>query len=162
MRKFISSNYGNNAASGVSRWIVWGVRAEMIPLELWRARIGLFNCTVSCYSLPALNRSPSVVAVAPHRRGTGRKTTRVPSDQSQDSEPSESTSLPTCPVAATSSLSSASSCIYDPTCLFLLLNSSLLITAIICQLLMTSGDIETNPGPRGGENSVTIKLCDYS
>ena len=149
----------------------WDVRAEMISVELWRARIGLFNCTVSCSSLSASNRSPSAAALVDPRRGTRRKKSIricIPSDlgssdQLQESEPSEPTILPTSPLS--SSLSSAPPCI-DFTCLFLLLNivaSILLIFAVICQLLMTSGDIETNPGPRHrGKNNVIIKLCDYN
>ena len=139
-------------------FLTWNVRAEMIPLELWRARIGLFNCTVSCSSLSASNRSPSAVQVDP-RRGTRRKKSFricIPSDQALPTSPLTSSSLSSAPPYA---------CI-DSTCLFLLLNiaaSSLLIIAVICQLLMTSGDIETNPGPRRrGENSFTIYLCDYN
>ena len=142
---------------GVSLQIVSWYRAEMISVEIWRARIGLFNCN-SCSSLSASsNRSPSTVPMAPFRRGTRRKNnTHVPSDQSQDSEPSKSTSLPTPPLAASSSLSSVSRARIHSTRLFLLLDVSvvsLLIIAVICLFLMTSGDIETNPGPKHrGEN----------
>ena len=141
-----------------------GVRAaEMIPVELWRTRIGLFNCTVSCSSSSALNHSPSAVPPVTPLRGTRRKKSFricIPSDLDhlQESEPSEYPILPTSPLSSSSFLS-APPCI-DSTRLFLLLNISvyvarnLLIIAVICQLLMTSGDIETNPGPRlRGENS---------
>ena len=161
----------------------------MISLELWRARIGMFNnkCCSRC-SLSSLLSSSFVSSSANCRHRGNLLQDKPPS--SSEAQIAFCSSLPVTPdeqretdrqlgdvsISLSSSCSSqdafcsqtlsssfrSSSSSYFP-CDQMLPHRSLLrdavitlLIAIISQLLMIAGDIETNPGPKhGGE----IELC---
>ena len=183
----------NQCAQGVDRYYITrplaptvsGLKAAMIPIELWRARIGHFNCKrvrsrlsgvpVSC------SRSPTSSSSSLVGRGPAAETPRLGSpNKPQDSANSSrhvsqasSTVLQTnhgteCETNRQISLitDSSSSLTLSSTSpaqsVFLLtldisMARSLMIVLVILQLLIMSGDIETNPGPKhDGKEAIII------
>ena len=150
----------------------------MISLELWRARIGTFNnkrcsgCSLSSLSSSSLDSAH----FRRHRGSTHVSQEESPSlaqpltspsslatkEQSQAFSSTISHSvLATSRTSQSVSFSKSSSC-FIPTpgvslCRSLLRAVITLLIAVISQLLMIAGDIETNPGPKhGGEVHVDL------
>ena len=86
----------------------------MISIELWRAKIGLFNCRRSCSRVFRLPSSSNLFA----------GDYRIPSVWSLD--------------LSSSSLLKRRALV-------------LLVVVVISQLLLSSGDVEQNPGPSEGQ-----------
>ena len=152
----------------------------MISIEQWRARIGLFNCkrlrtaTPSSVTLSPLFSFLIIISPQGHSSPTPTTTDERPSSTSdfpthtssngpvskQTHEVACTCSTLTSQAAATSTLSSS-----RVSGLFLLRRSvfksvlMILVIAVISQLLVISGDVETNPGPKlKGEQSSTHAL----
>ena len=150
-------------------------RAAMIPIELWRARIGHFNCKrvrsrltsvpVSCNCSSLISSSASLVG-----RGTARSprlgrpnnarqdcannspVLQVPSTFMQTNHGTErETNRQVSPT--TSSAQNGFLLTLD-----ISVARSLLIMVVIFQLLIVSGDIETNPGPKHDGKKVGVYL----
>ena len=145
----------------------------MISIEQWRARIGLFNC--KRFRTPA---TPSSVVLSPifsflilissqepsqeHSSSTPPTTTNERPSSTSDSpthtsiskQAHEATSA--CTTCSSTLQAAAASTSYSSgdSGLFSLRRSvfksvlMILVIAVISQLLVISGDVETNPGPR--------------
>ena len=156
----------------------------MISVELWRARIGTFNnkrCSGCRLSSSSLSGSSHCHRQTHHGGGGSTDASREPTkEQSQEfsstDHHSECISSSTCAPQSRSQLTlccsygssfsstskSSSSSSPSPCDLHrsLLRDAVIaLLIAVISQLLMIAGDIETNPGPKhGGEVHVVFLL----
>ena len=156
------------------------MHAAMIPIDLWRARIGLFNCKrcssflsslfspspcFSCHHRPSRERHKVVTANSPtensddHRSHSSNLTLSNCLHLSGDFSPlkEQITSPPGPPdysaTAAITTTSSPSSSVSLSSLRRSLLRDVLIILLIAIisqQLIVLSGDIETNPGPKHG------------
>ena len=142
----------------------------MIPIDLWRARIGLFNCKrcSSIFLSSLFSPSPCFSFHRPSRKRHKVVTEDSPTENDHTSHPSStlasnSLNLPgdpdlsaTATSSSTASITTTSSSSWSGS-LFSLRRSLLrdvliilLIAIISQQLIVLSGDIETNPGPKHG------------
>ena len=164
----------------------------MIPIDLWRARIGLFNCKCcssflsslfspspcfSCHHRPPRERHkvvaeessiansptendhtshPSNLASNSLKEQTTSLKRQLPSTSfvTVASSPTRSTSITTTSSSSSSSLSVSLSSLRRSLLRDVLI--ILLIAIISQQLIVLSGDIETNPGPKHGGMYVYI------
>ena len=156
----------------------------MIPIDLWRARIGLFNCKRCSSSFLSLFSPSSCFSCHNHHHHPPRKrrrhkivTEESPTENSDDhaSHPSnivsnslnlsgnctpfpleeQITSAPPdyCATASITTTSSSSWSVSLSSLRRSLLRDVLIILLIAIisqQLIVLSGDIETNPGPKHG------------
>ena len=151
----------------------------MISLELWRARIGTFN-NRRCFGCPLSSLSSSLSFDSAHFRSHSGSTHASREESPSVAQPltsPSSSSLATKEqsqafsstinrsvlttsrlISQSVSFSKSSSCFIRPTsgvslCRSLLRDAVItLLIAVISQLLMVAGDIESNPGPKhGGE-----------
>ena len=164
--------------------------SAMIPIELWRARIGHFNfkrvrsritsVPVSCSS--PISSSASLVGRDPARstaetpRRLGRPNNAQDCANNSHVSQAPSTVLQTnlgteretnhqaSPWPTTSSILTLSTSLAQSG-LLLILNSSaarsLMTMLVIFQLLIMSGDVETNPGPKHGGKEVGVHVLVY-
>ena len=154
----------------------------MISIEQWRARIGLFNCKCVRTATPSpvilspyfsflilissrqehFSSTPTATDERPTRTSsTGQAASKQPRDRTHAYEVACACSLRTSQAAADSTLSS-----YSGSGLFSLRRSvfksvlMILVIAVISQLLVISGDVETNPGPKHrGEQAPPVHWC---
>ena len=134
--------------------------AVMISIEQWRARIGLFNCK------RVRTATPSPVILSPmfsflilissqepsqgHSSSTPPTTTNEQPSSTSDSPAHISVSKQTHEAVCTCSLTSQAAAASTSSSLHRSVFKSvlmILIIAVISQLLVISGDVETNPGP---------------
>ena len=158
----------------------------MIPIELWRARIGHFNCKrvrsritsvpVSCTCSSPISSSASLVGRDPARStaetprlsrpnnaqdcANNSHVSQAPSTVLQTNLGTErETNRQASPWPTTSSILTLSTRLVQSGLLLMLDSSaarSLMIILVIFQLLVMSGDVETNPGPKHGGKEVGV------
>ena len=127
----------------------------MISVELWRARIGLFNSKRYSAGSSSSLFLLSFVSFKFHRRRKRHRSSYV--DTREKPLPTAASHSPPPYAPPISYPSSTSSPAAEETLIVSSLQQSLpslsflrgviLLIAIIYQVLMTSGDVETNPGP---------------
>ena len=153
----------------------------MISIEQWRARIGLFNCkrlrtaTPSSVTLSPLFSFLIIISPQGHSSPTPTTTDERPSSTSDfpthtssNGPASKQTHEVACTCSTLTSQAAATSTLSSSRGLFLLRRSvfksvlMILVIAVISQLLVISGDVETNPGPRGEHTVYNHKVfeCD--
>ena len=147
----------------------------MIPIDLWRARIGLFNCKrcsssflsslfspSPCFSFHRPSRKrhkvvteDSSIANSPTENDhTSHPSTLTSNSLNLPGDPDFSTTAASPPTASITTTSSSSSWSGSLSSLRRSLLRDVLIILLIAiisqQLIVLSGDIETNPGPKHG------------